>query len=48
MRGEILKADNSIAAAAVVLQTVEIKPKSCSTSFDQPTQSSASPACWHP
>ena len=48
MRGEILKADNSIAAAAVVLQTVEIKPKSCSTSFDQPTQSSGFPGLLAP
>ena len=43
MRGEILKSDNSIAAAAIVEQTVEIKAKSCNTSFDEPTTTSGFP-----
>ena len=33
MRGERLKGDNSIAATAIVEETLEIKPKSCTTSF---------------
>ena len=43
MRGEILKSDNSTAAAAIVEQTVEIKAKSCNTSFDEPTTTSGFP-----
>ena len=43
MRGEILKRDNSTAAAAIVEQTVEIKAKSCDTSFDEPTTTSGFP-----
>lgn len=43
MRGEILKSNNSVAAAAIVEQTVEIKAKSCNTSFDEPTTTSGFP-----
>lgn len=33
MRGERLRGSNSVAATAIVDQTLEIKPKSCTTSF---------------
>jgi hypothetical protein len=43
MRGEVLKINNATAAAAIVEQTVEIKAKSCNTSFDEPTTTSGFP-----
>ena len=43
MRGEVLKSNNATAAAAIVEQTVEIKAKSCNTSFDEPTTTSGFP-----
>ena len=43
MRGEVLKRNNATAAAAIVEQTVEIKAKSCNTSFDEPTTTSGFP-----
>ncbi len=43
MRGEVLKSNKATAAAAIVEQTVEIKAKSCNTSFDEPTTTSGFP-----
>lgn len=43
MRGERLKGDNSIAATAIVEESLDIKPKSCTTSFGEPTVTSGFP-----
>ena len=43
MRGERLKGDDSVAATAIVEETLEIKPKSCTTSFGEPTVTSGFP-----
>jgi len=43
MRGERLRGSNSVAATAIVDQTLEIKPKSCTTSFGEPTVTSGFP-----
>jgi hypothetical protein len=43
MRGERLKGDNSVAATAIVEESLEIKPKSCTTSFGEPTVTSGFP-----
>lgn len=43
MRGERRKSDNSTAATAIVNQTVEIRPKDCTTSIDEPTTTSGFP-----
>jgi len=43
MRGEVLSSSNSPTAAAIIDQTVEIKAKSCNTSFDEPTTTSGFP-----
>ena len=43
MRGELLRSDNSVAAAAIVMQTVEIKPKSCTTAYGEATDTSGFP-----
>lgn len=43
MRGERLLGGNKVAATAIVDQTLEIKPKSCTTSFGEPTVTSGFP-----
>jgi len=43
MRGERLKSDSSVAATAIVEESLEIKPKSCTTSFGEPTVTSGFP-----
>ena len=43
MRGERRKSDNTTAATAIVNQTVEIRPKDCTTSIDEPTTTSGFP-----
>ena len=43
MRGERLKSDSSVAATAVVEESLDIKPKSCTTSFGEPTVTSGFP-----
>ena len=43
MRGERLKSNASVAATAIVEQSLEIKPKSCTTSFGEPTVTSGFP-----
>jgi hypothetical protein len=43
MRGERLKSNSSVAATAIVEESLEIKPKSCTTSFGEPTVTSGFP-----
>ena len=43
MRGERLTKGESVAARAIVEQTLDIKPKSCTTSFGEPTVTSGFP-----
>ena len=43
MRGERLHTNNSVAATSIVEQTIDIRPKSCSNSFGEPTVTSGFP-----
>ena len=43
MRGERLHTNNSVAATSIVEETIDIRPKSCSNSFGEPTVTSGFP-----
>lgn len=43
MKGERLLSNNTVAATSIVEQTIDIKPKSCTNSFGEPTVTSGFP-----